>query len=334
MANLAVSFEWIGNCTEDECTNKALIVCEVHKQLLCSCCVSSLHGCCKVTEIGNTELVEKAAEITESLIKRIQNYGKNCRLETRYPGYDQNLKLLVEELDQFKLEAEKVKNDKNFSQVHCLQEKVFALKAKVDTSYWFSSFSAFKAHRYEANKARGVKVKSLTQLDLEQRLEETRDHMSQEYQKAEDLKLKEEEKRLTEKYEREKAEIQQQADLEKQEIQSKTEQEVKLKEDQLKDLKEQIKERVNEMQKTIDNLNEEAKFNEMVIENANVQEIRLALLKTVYSTTMGSKVDFTNDSKLVIDLREDKGKRILFELKNKHFNSINLYKFHQLIQLL
>ena len=135
MANLAVSFEWIGNCTEDECTNKALIVCEVHKQLLCSCCVSSLHGCCKVTEIGNTELVEKAAEITESLIKRIQNYGKNCRLETRYPGYDQNLKLLVEELDQFKLEAEKVKNDKNFSQVHCLQEKVFALKAKVDTSY-------------------------------------------------------------------------------------------------------------------------------------------------------------------------------------------------------
>ena len=158
--------------------------------------------------------------------------------------------------------------------------------------------------------------------------------MRQEYQKVEDLKLKEEEKRLAEKYEREKVEIQQQADLEKQELQSKTEQEMKLKEDQLKDLKKQIKERMNEMQKTIDNLNEEAKFNEMIIENANVQEIRLALLKTVYSTTMGSKVDFTNDSELVIDLREDKGKSILFELKNKHINSINLYKFHQLIQLI
>ena len=67
------------------------------------------------------------------------------------------------------------------------------------------------------------------------------------------------------------------------------------------------------MQKTVDKLNEEAKFNEMVIENVNVQEMRLAILKAIYSTTMGSKVDFTNDSELSIDLSDAKGKSLFFQ---------------------
>ena len=76
-------------------------------------------------------------------------------------------------------------------------------------------------------------------------------------------------------------------------------------------MKKKFREKEDEMQETIDKLNEEVKFNEMVIENVGVQEMRLALLKTVYSTTMGSKVDFTNDSELVIDLRKDKSKNFL-----------------------
>ena len=309
MANLIVSFEWIGKCTEIECTNKAHMVCKLHRQLLCSCCVGSLHACCQVTEIGNTELIKTVAEITESLLKRIQDYGKDYRLETRYPGFDEDLKPLIEELAEFKLEAEKVKNDKDVFQIRSLQEKVLALKAKVDTSFCFISFSAFVAHLYEALKARGVEDCSVAHLDFEQLLEKAKERMRKEFQKTEDRRFREEHERLSEEFEKNKAEVQQQAALDKQELQNKSEQELKQREDQLKGLKEQLREKENEMQKIIDELNEETKFNEMVIENVNVQEMRLAILKTVYSTTMGSKIDFTNDSELVIDLRQDKGKK-------------------------
>ena len=81
------------------------------------------------------------------------------------------------------------------------------------------------------------------------------------------------------------------------------------------------------MQKTVDKLNEEAKFNEMVIESANVKEMRLPLLEAIYSKTMGSKVDFTNDSELRIDLSDAKGK-FFFEIEllyllNTKFNTAN-----------
>ena len=183
MANLIVSFEWIGKCTEIECTNNALMVCRLHRQLLCSCCVGSLHACCQVTEIGNTEFINTVAEITESLLKRIQDYGKNYRLETRYPGFEEDLKPLIEEFTKFKLEAEKVKNEKDFFQIRSLQEKVLALKAKVDTSFCFISFSTFVAHRYEALKAREVEDSSVAQPDYEQLLEKTKERISQEFQK-------------------------------------------------------------------------------------------------------------------------------------------------------
>ena len=80
------------------------------------------------------------------------------------------------------------------------------------------------------------------------------------------------------------------------------------------------------MQKTVDKLNEEAKFNEMVIENVNVQEMRLAILKAIYSTTMGSKVDFTNDSVLTIDLSDVKGKSFFLSIL-----SFSIYLIQHLI---
>ena len=301
MDNSIVSFEWIGMCTEVECTNKALMVCRLHRQLLCSCCVGSLHACCQVTEIGNTELIKTVAEITESLLMRIQDYGRDYRLEARYPGFDEDLKPLIEEFTKFKLEAEKVRNEKDFFQIRSLQDKVLALKAKVDTSFCFINFSTFVAHRYEARKARGVDENSVANLDFQQLLEKAKEHMRQEFQKTENKKVEEEHKRLSEEFEKNKVEIQQQAALDKQELNQR--------EDQLKDLKEQLREKEDEMKKTINKLNEEAKFNEMVIENLNVQEMRLAILKGVYLATMGSKVDFTNDSELVIDLTKDKGKK-------------------------
>ena len=51
----------------------------------------------------------------------------------------------------------------------------------------------------------------------------------------------------------------------------------------------------------------------MQFETVGVQEIRLALLKAIYSTTMGSKVDFTNDSELSINLSDAKGKSFFFQ---------------------
>ena len=312
MANLIVSFELIGKCTEIECTNKALMVCRLHRQLLCSCCVGSLHACCQITEIGNTELIKTVAEITESLLKRIQDYGKDYRLETRYPGFDDALKPLTDELAEFKLEAEKVKNDKDFFQIRSLQDKVLALKAKVDTSFCFSSFSAFVVHRYETMKARGVEDSSVAQLDFEQLLEKAKESMRQEFQKTENIRFREEHKRLSEEFKKQKAEVQQQAAQDKQELQYKGEQELKQREDQLKDLKEKLKEKEDEMQETIDKLNEEVKSKDAIIEDIEVQGPRRALFSMIYSQTIGSKVDFTNDSELVIDLSEDKGKNFEF----------------------
>ena len=311
MSNLVVSFEWIGTCTEEECTNKALMVCRLHRQLLCSCCVGSLHACCQVTEIGNTELVRTVAEITESLLKRIQNYGNNYRLEARYPGFDEALKSLIEEFAEFKLEAEKVKTDRDVFQIRTLQERVLALKAKVDSSFCFSSFSAFVAHRYEALKARGKEENGVAHLDFEQLLEKAKERLRQEFQKSERKKVDEEHKRLSEEFEKKRTEVQQQAALDQQQLKDKTEQELTQKDNQIADLEKKLKEKEDEMQKTVDKLNEEAKFNEMVIESANVKEMRLPLLEAIYSKTMGSKVDFTNDSELKIDLSDAKGKIFL-----------------------
>ena len=226
MANLVVSYDWIGKCTEIECTNKALMACRLHRQLICSCCVGSLHACCQVTEIGNTELIKTVAEITESLLKRIEDYGRNYRLETRYPGFDEDLKPLIDELAEFKLEAEKVRSEKDFFQIRSLQDKVLALKAKVDTSFCFSSFSTFVAHRYEALKARGVEDNSVVNFDFEQLLEKAKERMRQEFQKTEDKRFKEEHKRLSREFKKKKAEIKQQAEQDKQELQNKSEQEI------------------------------------------------------------------------------------------------------------
>ena len=235
MSNLIVSFEWIGTCTEEECTNKALMVCRFHRQLLCSCCVGSLHACCQVTEIGNTELVRTVAEITESLLKRIQDYGSNYRLETRYPGFDEALKPLIEEFAEFMLEAEKVKTDRDVFQIRALQERVLALKAKVDSSFCFSSFSAFVAHRYEALKARGKEENGVAHLDFEQLLEKAKERLRQEFQNTEREKVDEEHKRLSEEFEKKRTEVQQQAALDQQQLKDKTKQELTQKDNQIAD---------------------------------------------------------------------------------------------------
>ena len=179
---------------------------------------------------------------------------------------------------------------------------MLALKAKVDTSFCFISFSAFVAHLYEALKARGVEDSSVAHLDFEQLLEKAKERMRKEFQKTEDRRFREEHERLSEEFKKQKAEIQQQAAQDKQELQTKGEQELKQREDQLKDLKKQLREKEHEMQETIDKLYEEVKSKETIIESLDVQGMRRALLSAIYSQTMGSKVDFTNDSELVIEL--------------------------------
>ena len=262
--------------------------------------------------MGNTELIKTVAKITESLLKRIEDYGKDFRLETRYPGFDEALKPLTDEFAEFKLEAEKVKNEKDFFQIRYLQDKVLALKAKVDTSFCFISFSTFVTHRYEALKARGVEDNSVAHLDYEQLFEKAKERICQELKKTEDKRFREEHKRLSKEFKKQKAEVQQQAEQDKQELQNKSELELKQKKDQLKDLKKLLKKKEDEMQETIDKLYEEVKSKEAIIEDIEVQGPRRALLSIIYSQTMGSKVDFTNDSELVIDLRNDKGKKFEF----------------------
>ena len=244
------------------------------------------------------------------MLKRIENYGNNYRLETRYPGFDEALKPLIEEFAEFKLEAEKVKTDRDAFQIRALQERVLALKAKVDSSFCFASFSAFVAHRYEALKARGKEENGVAHLDFEQLLEKAKEKLRQEFQKIERKKVDEEYKRLSEEFEKKRAEVQQQADLDQQQLRDKAEQNLAQKDNQLVDLEKQLKEKEDEIEEIIRMNIEEVKYKEEIIESFNIQVPRLAILSAVYSAAMGSKVDFTNDSELTIDLSDVKGKRI------------------------
>ena len=85
----------------------------------------------------------------------------------------------------------------------------------------------------------------------------------------------------------------------------------------INDLATKLKDKQSEMQETIDKLNEEAKSKDVIIEKLDTQEIRIIVLNHIYSKIMGSKVDFTHDSELVLNFNNDKG--------NQNNKSINVF---------
>ena len=102
MSETFISFDWIGNCTETDWDNKASMVWEFHRQDICSNCVGSFHSCCEIKDIGNTEAVEAISKIIKWLLNRMKRYGQGYNLDAKYPGYNDNLKVLLKCFDDFR----------------------------------------------------------------------------------------------------------------------------------------------------------------------------------------------------------------------------------------
>ena len=107
-----------------------------------------------------------------------------------------------------------------------------------------------------------------------------------------------------------KAEIQDKYTQDQDELKRNIQDEINQKDIKINELDKKLKEKEKEMIEIIDKHNEEVKTKDAIIEGINTQEIKLIILDHVYSKTMGSKVEFTNQSELIIDLRNDKGKVI------------------------
>ena len=121
------------------------------------------------------------------------------------------------------------------------------------------------------------------------------------------LKLKRSTNKLKEEFESMKAEVQAKYSQDQEELKRYIQDEINQKDTKIDDLDKKLKEKEKEMIEIIDKHNEEVKTKDAILEGLNTQEIKLVILNHIYSKTMGSKVEFTNDSELVIDLSNDKG---------------------------
>ena len=108
-----------------------------------------------------------------------------------------------------------------------------------------------------------------------------------------------------------KAEVQTKCSQDQEELKRSIQEEINQKNIKIEDLDKKLKEKEKEMIDIIDKHNEEVKTKDVILEGLNTQEIKLVILNHVYSKTMGSKVEFTNDSELKIDLSNDKGELIM-----------------------
>ena len=107
-----------------------------------------------------------------------------------------------------------------------------------------------------------------------------------------------------------KAEVQAKYAQDQEELKRNIQHEINQKDIKIDDLDKKLKEKEKEMIEIIDKHNEEVKAKDAIIEGFNDQEIKTRILNYLYSKTMESKVEFTNDSELKIDLSNDKGKFI------------------------
>ena len=116
-----------------------------------------------------------------------------------------------------------------------------------------------------------------------------------------------------------KAEVQDKCAQDQKELKTSIQDEINQKDSRIEDLDKKLKEKEKEIQEVIDKHNEEVKSKDAILEHFDSNDGKLLILNHLYSKTMGSKVDFTNDSELVIDLRNDKGKFINVYLGNRGY---------------
>ena len=122
-----------------------------------------------------------------------------------------------------------------------------------------------------------------------------------------------------------KAEVQAKYTQDQEELKRNIQDEINQKEIKIDDLDQKLKEKEKEMIEIINKHNEEVKTKDAILEHFDSQESRLYILSYIYSKTIGSKVDFTNDSELKINLSNDKGKfinNLFFKFKISMINLI------------
>ena len=107
-----------------------------------------------------------------------------------------------------------------------------------------------------------------------------------------------------------KAEVQAKYTQDQEELKRNIQDEINQKDTKIDNLDKKLKDKEKEIIEIIDKHNEEVKTKDAILEHFDSQESRLYILSYIYSKTIGSKVDFTNDSELKIDLSNDKGKFI------------------------
>ena len=265
------------------------MVWRVHASLLWSFCSSSFHASCGVTEIGNLEIIKHAMKITESLLSTIDENGKLYNLESRFPGFNQNLTELQNELDEFKEIATKVEEENDLYQIHILQDKIFWLKAKLDSSYCFISFSTFMAHRREALKAKGVAEELVERKRLNEMIEEAKQRIQRELKEQQEIFIAEEHQKMKQEFDYMKEDLENKCTLAIEEATNK------------------LKDKEQEMEELKEKMIEEIKSKDDLIENLEVQSTRCALLKYIHNKNYNSKAEFSHYTEITLDLRNEKG---------------------------
>ena len=127
--------------------------------------------------------MKKVEEIVESIIERMTNYSFTYKLNNRYPGFDEDLKTHVADLRDFKITFEKAEKEKDVLQIQTLQEKILTLKAKIDKSFCFISFSTFLVHRNETLKSRGDDELMFDQINFKDMFDKNKEKLRKEMEK-------------------------------------------------------------------------------------------------------------------------------------------------------
>ena len=111
------------------------------------------------------------------------------KLNKRYAGFDEDLNALVADLIDFKNTFEKTEREQDVFQMQTLQEKILTLKAKIDRSFCFISFSTFLTHRHETLKSRGVDDYKIEQTSFKDMLSKATHRLREEMEKENKKKI-------------------------------------------------------------------------------------------------------------------------------------------------
>ena len=133
--------------------------------------------------------MKKVEEIVESIIERMSNYSFTYKLNNRYPGFDEDLKAHVADLRDFRTTFEKAEKEKDVLQMQTLQEKILTLKAKIDKSFCFISFSTFLVNRHETLKSRGDNELMFDQTNFKDMLNKANERLREEIEKESKKKI-------------------------------------------------------------------------------------------------------------------------------------------------